>query len=280
MATGYSILPDSHGYTSTIYLLPGSPHLVCKSFNSDCITTHFPVEKAAYERFSAHNHNRPSSILNYHGVHLDLPAGIILDLASNGTLYKYRWDQQQLNNPTPSPEVLFRWARQIVQALEFAHFLGVYHSDIHPVNFFLDRDMSLKVGDWAGASIDGSISQSSYRLRHRLFDADGRDMPRATGISVRTEVFALGTALYFMVAGHDPWPELREPEDREEIKRRIAGREFPDTSDLAVLGGVILRCWHVRFTSMTEVKDAIGTERKLRMEGGDGEEAVPMANGA
>ena len=134
--------------------------------------------------------------------------------------------------------MFYRWASQAAEALEFAHTVGVYNSDIHLLNFFLDGNLDLKVGDWAGASIDGWPSQSSYRLRHRLFDSDGRDVSRVEGISAKKEIFALGTALYCMVAGHDPWPELREPEDREEIKKRIQEKEFPDTSILPVLGDV------------------------------------------
>jgi len=89
MAEGYKIL-DSTSYTSTIYSLPGSPPRVCKSFNSPCISTHFPTGKAAYERFS--QHNPPSNILKYHGIHNILPSGIILSLAENGNLHKYLWD--------------------------------------------------------------------------------------------------------------------------------------------------------------------------------------------
>lgn len=259
MMEGYTVF-DNAGYTSTVYHLPGDPPRACKSFNEDCTKTHFPVEVEAYKRFSTNNH--PSSILKYYGIHDAIPAGIILELAEKKSLHKYRWDQRQFGHPDPETEILYRWAGQAAEALEFAHALGVFNSDIHCVNFFLDRDLNLKVGDWAGASIDGSPSQSSYRLRYRLFDTSGRDIPRAMGITALTEIFALGTALYFMVAAQEPWPDLREPEDREEIKKRIQGKKFPDTSVLPVLGDVISRCWNVEFTSMTAVKDAIETERQ------------------
>lgn len=261
MTESYNIF-DSGGYTSTVYHLPGDPPRACKSFNKECVETHFPVEKEAYERFSAHG--PPSSILKFYGVHTTIPAGLILELAENKNLNKYRWDMKHCQYPSdPSPEILYRWARQASEALEFAHSLGVYNSDVHCVNFFLDQDLNLKVGDWAGASIDGGQSHSSYRLRYRLFDANGTDIPRATGITAITEIFAFGTALYFMVACHEPWPELREPEDREEIKKRIRAKEFPDTSSLPVLGSIISKCWCVEFTSMTEVLHAIEAEHNM-----------------
>ncbi|KAK4953508.1 hypothetical protein LTR66_013629 [Elasticomyces elasticus] len=276
MAEGYKVL-DSRGYTSTVYCLLGDPPRVCKSFNKDCVKTHFPVEREAYERFSAHKH--PSSILKYYGVHDSIPAGIVLELAEKGSLHEYRRNQKLFGHPDPETEVFYRWARQATEALEFAHSLGVYNSDIHSVNFFLDQDLNMKVGDWAGASIDGSPSHSSCRLRCRLFDVGGTDIPRATGITAITEIFALGTALYFMVTCQDPWPDLREPEDRDEIKKRIQEKNFPDTSVLPVLGDVISRCWNVKFMCMTEVKHAIEAERNLNISDDSSEAILPTSNG-
>lgn len=273
MAESLEVL-SSRGYTSTIYYIPGEPPRVCKAFNQDSIDTLYPVERAAYERFTAHNH--PSSILKYYGIHKCIPAGITLEFAKHGDLHDYLWQRKHTGNASPENAILCRWARQAVEALEFAHSLGVYNADIHCINLFLDRDLNLKVGDWAGASIDGSTSRSSYRLRHRLFNADSTDVPRSTGITATTEIFALGTALYYMVAGHDPWPELREPEDREEIKKRIGEKDFPDTSGLPVLADIISKCWHVEFTSMTEVRHAIDAETRLSASNCSGE-AVQLA---
>ncbi|GAB7353819.1 hypothetical protein MBLNU459_g4194t1 [Dothideomycetes sp. NU459] len=229
MSENYEVLPKSYGYTSTIYKLPGEPSRICKASNTECIETHFPVEKEAYERFSAHN--PPSSLLKYYGVHPTITAGLVLELAEKGDLHTYLSDQRVVYGELPpSIETLYRWAEQAATALEFAHGLGVYNSDIHCLNFFLTADLNLKVGDWAGASIDGGKSHSSYRYRHRLIDADGIDIPWTEGISVKTEVFAFGSALWEMVKGEAVWPELQEPDDRDEIRSRIAGKKFPDTA--------------------------------------------------
>lgn len=186
-----------------------------------------------------------------------------MEYAAKGSLHEYVWKQKQFGRPDPEIDTLYRWAGQAAEALEFAHSLGVYNSDIHCVNFFLDQSLNLKVGDWAGASIDGGTSHSTYRLRCRLFDTNGTDIPRATGISAITEVFALGSALYSMVTCQDLWPDLHEPEDREEIKKRLQEKHFPDTSVLRALRDVIWKCWNVELTSMTEVKHAIEAERRL-----------------
>ncbi|KAK3050535.1 hypothetical protein LTR09_008174 [Extremus antarcticus] len=214
----------------------------------------FPSRKAAYERFAAHA--PPASILKYYGLHENLPAGIVLERATNQNVFTCLWRVRQRHATPPNDATLFRWAGQAADALAFAHSLNIFNCDIHCVNFFLDEGLKLKVGDRAGASIDGSTSHSLYRLRHRLFEADGTDVARVRGAAPAMEIFALGTAIYYMITGHDPWPEFREPEDREEIKRKIITKDF-----LATSRDICRRCWHVEFQTMTEVKLAIETER-------------------
>jgi serine/threonine protein kinase len=80
----------------------------------------------------------------------------------------------------------------------FAHSCGVSHFDIHYVNFLLDKNLDLKVADFAGASIDGGKSWSFYRITHQLPDADGKDR-QYMKITVASEIFTLDSAPYYMV---------------------------------------------------------------------------------
>ncbi|THZ77838.1 hypothetical protein D6C84_08387 [Aureobasidium pullulans] len=267
MTDEFDILPHTHGYTSTIYILaptPSSPTpRICKSFNSSCIATHFPVELEAYTRFSAAaaaastNPNIPI----FYGVHPTLPAGLVLSRAGNRDIYDYLWQQRHMEQPPPEKGLLHRWCQQAAAALEFAHGLGVLNSDIHPVNLFLDDGLDLLVGDWAGASIDGGISHSTYRLKYRLYSEDGKDVVEKEGISAKSEIFALGSTMWYIIAGKEIWDELTEPSDEREIRRRLAGKEFPNTSGLAVLGNVVMKCWRAEFREMKEVRRAIEVER-------------------
>ena len=47
-------------------------------------------------------------------------------------------------------------------------------------------------------------------------------------------------AVYAIVSGKPIWPELEEPRDWEEIKKRIVKRRFPDT-DVGVEGSTVWR---------------------------------------
>jgi hypothetical protein len=68
--------------------------------------------------------------------------------------------------------------------------------------------------------------------------------------------------------GYEPFaPELKGPDDKVEIARRIRERDFPDVTELPVLGEVIRKCWNLEFEDMKGVLKAINAES-----GGDGVE--------
>lgn len=256
----YSILPGSSGHTSTIYLLPNHTiSTICKAVHPRFADVLLPTEQEVYQRFSSNN--SPSSLLSYHGIHDEIPHGIILEFAELGNIQDWL-----LEGHIPTKEMLYKWTYQATEALEFAHTLGVLHADIHCLNFFLTKALDLKVGDWGGASIDGGKSHCSYRYKHRLFGLDGTDYPAEKGISAATEIFALGTAFYVMISAEEPWPELGEPKDRLEIRERIVNRQFPDTKKLEILGSVVAKCWSGEFDSMTEIRHAIEDERDRDIE--------------
>ena len=239
----------SEGYTATIYHIT-STQKICKSFNTGCIENHFRVEKQVYERFSSTELERPQSISKYYGVHETESAGLILDLAANGSVYHYLWDHHK---GTPSPINLYRWARQAGEGLAYAHACGIMHCDIHCSNFVLDKDLNLKVIDWAGASINGSRSWSYYRLTHQLPDKTKKYTPHM-------EIFASGSAMHYMVAGKDLYSELDQEADGDEIVARIKAKDLPDTRDFPVLGEVIRKCWNVEYDTMQDVIKAIKDE--------------------
>ena len=244
------------GYTAVVYRIPGTQK-VCKSFPETSAKTHFLAEKEAYERFTARGH--PATILEYFGVDNHVPYGIVLGLAPRGTLYDY---VRVHHRSPPLGKVLYRWARQAAEALAFSHSCGVLHSDIHCVNFLLDENLDLKVADFAGASIDGGKSWSTYRLTHRLFDPNGNDRRE---ITVASEIFAFGSALHYMVRGHDIFPELHYEQDREEIIQSLRERKLPSTSRLSALGNVIERCWALEYKAMQDVVEYIGADDPLAL---------------
>jgi hypothetical protein len=79
---------------------------------------------------------------------------------------------------------------------------------------------------------------------------------------VACNIFAFGSTLYTIVAGHDLFPELDNSQDREEIVWLLQKSIFPDTKTLPALGPVIRKCRHLVFVSMNEVQEAIKSEKQ------------------
>jgi len=240
------------GYHSIVYRINGTDKVV-KCFEGESAEAQCNVETRVYERFVSVSEMRPPSILNYFGQYQDVPDSIVLEHAGQGNLWEWLWRAREFEQ-APGPVVLYRWARQAAEALAFAHRCGILNSDIHIINFLLDEDSNLKVADWAGASIDGGHSLSSYRRDHYL-PGTTRDK-----ISVASEIFAFGMALYNMVTIEEPYPGLDHEHDKDEIKRRLAEKEFPDITRLVVLGQVVQGCWNLQYSSMEEVWESIVDE--------------------
>jgi len=158
--------------------------------------------------------------------------------------------------------VLYRWAKQAAQSLVFSHSCGVLHGDIHCNNFFLDENLNIKLGDFAGSSIDQSPAMVCYSTTHQLPEIETTSHTQAeVKISEQTEIFAFGSALYEMVTGHEPYAgeELSDTD----IERRFRLKMFPETKELKVLGTVVARCWNLDFVCMADVLNSIETEGKF-----------------
>jgi hypothetical protein len=79
-------------------------------------------------------------------------------------------------------------------------------------------------------------------------------MPRSDpNVSNRlTDIFALGSTVYFIMNGHEPFPELHASADEREIESRFRSQDFPVLDE--ALGGKIIRdCWAGNYKTAGEV---------------------------
>jgi hypothetical protein len=125
-----------------------------------CWICHFPVEKVVHER--SVTRPQPPSIPTSHGIYGSTVAVLLLELAENKYSYRYPRNRIGSGHSHSDKTMLCHWADQAVEALEFAHSLGAYNSDIHCLDFLLHDQPNLQVADWAVASTDGSPPRSVY----------------------------------------------------------------------------------------------------------------------
>lgn len=167
---------------------------------------------------------------------------LTLEYESNGSLEAYL-----KNIPDTDLATRLRWATQAADALAGLHARGIVHADVAPRNFLLDDTLDLRICDFAGSSsparpIPPSCPGTRYQRRPW-----GRDYVPVE----RDDIFALGSVLYYIMAGEEVFSNLEE----EEIERRFHLQQFPSIQNL--LQSVINGCWIGSFPTAAVVIDAL-----------------------
>ena len=102
-------------------------------------------------------------------------------------------------------------ARQVADALDYAHGEGVMHRDIKPANILLSRHGHALLADFgiargtllvpdAGLSLTqtgGTVGTAAYMSPEQALGEDGVDG--------RTDIYSLGCVVYEMLVGHPPF---------------------------------------------------------------------------
>jgi serine/threonine-protein kinase len=110
--------------------------------------------------------------------------------------------------PLPTGEAV-RIAREVAQALEYAHRHGVVHRDIKPENILLTRDGNTLVADFGIARPFGDTGETQITGTGLVVGTPGYMSPEQAlgeaGLDGRSDVYSLGCVLYEMLTGSPPF---------------------------------------------------------------------------
>ncbi|MCM2372363.1 serine/threonine-protein kinase [Aporhodopirellula aestuarii] len=110
-------------------------------------------------------------------------------------------------------------AIQITSALKHAHDIGVIHRDLKPANLLLTEDNHVKLVDFGIAKLFGYGEQT---LAGSVLGTADYMAPEQAGdgpITPRTDLYALGSVMYAMMAGRSPFAGKKLTQVIESLKR-------------------------------------------------------------
>ena len=125
--------------------------------------------------------------------------------------------------------------------------MGFCHNDLHASNCLLDGNFNVKLADFGRATTIGQPLEGTLPPRAQPILAG--PLKGTFGLcSARTEQFAIGTLLYFMVYGHEPYDDVVL--SAAEWDRRFGEMEFPELNRNQVFDGLISACWYNVYPTM------------------------------
>ena len=160
-----------------------------------------------------------------------------LEYASKGSLRSFI--ETNAACPVGMP-LRLTWAADLAAGLVHIHSKSVYHCDFSCRNVFLTGDDVVKIGDFGGSGLDGNESEGVEECRYDLPLREREEWEERS--YEKRDLFALGSAVYEIIAWNKPFPELAD----HEVEIRFASDEFPDVRNIAC-GNIIQKCWEEKY---------------------------------
>lgn len=116
------------------------------------------------------------------------------------------------------------FAIEICTALKHAHDVGVIHRDLKPANLIVTADQNLKLVDFGIAKIFGDQQQTVVGSMLGTLDYMAPEQVDSESITVRTDLYAVGSVLYCMLAGRPPFRGKNATQVLDMLKNQPATR--------------------------------------------------------
>lgn len=125
---------------------------------------------------------------------------LVMEYCPEGDLYEaIRADKG------PGPSEVLTFMLQLIDAVQYAHKMGVYHRDIKPENILIAQDGSVRLADWGLATtcrINSEFGVGSERyMAPELFDQNNINCYDAE----KADIWSLGICLLNILFGRNPF---------------------------------------------------------------------------
>ena len=135
---------------------------------------------------------------------------MIMDYASNGTMFKRRLDRKA---------VVRKWFAQLVLALEFVHSKGILHQDIKSGNVLIDENEDIRLADFGLATYYDPMATTSRWVGTKIYFPPERI--NREKVSYSADIYSLGI-LFYHFYGAQALPRFdKKNEDKEALKAQL-----------------------------------------------------------
>ncbi|EEQ35006.1 protein kinase domain-containing protein [Microsporum canis CBS 113480] len=180
-------------------------------------------------------------------------SSLFLEVVRVGHSYRGRVETVTAQEPI---ELVKQWSMELSHAAAWLENLGYVHADIRPPNLLLDGDDRLKLIDFDCAAKIGSPSDGSAPPWARILGVEAVDDAGSFGLyGARTEQFAIGSVIYLMTRGYEPYENEDPGLNIVDLFRRM---EFPSLGN-DPLDRIIDRCWKGQFEYLKDLAEETST---------------------
>ena len=162
------------------------------------------VQRFLREAKSAESLEHPGIVAIYdHGIDKGRHY-LVLEYVAGGDLH----DLIREHGPMGVPEALMV-IRSVAESLKYASSQGLIHRDIKPANILLTHDRKVKLADLGLALRDQDEDERVTREGTTVGTVDYMAPEQARdsrGTSIRSDMYSLGSTLYFLLTGQPPYP--------------------------------------------------------------------------
>lgn len=182
-------------------------------------------------------HPRVLEIYDYSGEESS-ESWIATELLTGPTLRKFADD-----HPAIPAEVAACFGIEVCRALHAAHAKGIVHRDVKPENILVHEARCIKLTDFGIADM---VDSHTMTATGQILGSPGHMSPEqieGRDEGPRTDIFSLGTVLYFLACGRLPFTG-RNPH---QILKRVAEGDYPEPLRVQpAIGGrmraILVRC--------------------------------------
>lgn len=113
------------------------------------------------------------------------------------------------------------------------------YSDILCSNVFLNNNLNVKLGDFAGSAINDLLLLVCYKTSYELPNKD---------ILIKTELFALGSTIYKIITGLKLYKDLPDYK----VSAAFSEGRYPNLESVSTFRNIIIRCWRQSYRTAEE----------------------------